>query len=77
MLNYYLEANEAQMTAIETLLSQVATRAEMHTEFQKVRGEIKDVEHRLKSLIFTSTITIIISMFTIIGLGLAAIPYIL
>lgn len=69
--------NEAQMTNIQILLSQVATKTEMHTEFQKVRSEIKDVEHRLRSFVLTSTITIIVSMFTVIGLGLASLPYIL
>lgn len=72
----------AQMTQIETLLSQVATKTEMHAEFQKVnaefqnvRAEIKDVRHELKAYVHKSTTTIMITMITLAGVILAAIPF--
>ncbi|MFA6038222.1 MAG: hypothetical protein WC748_08915 [Legionellales bacterium] len=67
--------NEAQMTNIQTLLSQVATKAEMHAEFQKVRSEIKDVRHELKAYVHKSTTTILITMITLAGVILAGIPF--
>lgn len=79
--------NGTQMMAIETLLSQVATRSEMHSEFQKPRAEMnaefqnvhtemKELEYRMKSMVYTCTISIIIAMFTVLGLGIATIPYV-
>lgn len=67
--------HEAEMTNINTLLSQVATKSEMHTEFQKVRAEIRDVRHELKEYVHKSTILMMITMITLSGVILAAIPF--
>jgi hypothetical protein len=66
---------KTQMNNINTLLSQVATKSEMHAEFQKVRTEIQDVRHELKEYVHKSTTLMMVTMVTLSGIILAAIPF--